>query len=122
MQRLMISGFVAVGLLAAATILLRSVKRAARRDSFRCFGRFSPADRVNPSVRNGGMAAASSGAYLFVARSRNCTSAARSCSEPMRCSGILVPGVYAEGPISNNLATVSGVQTISRRLSASEKL
>jgi hypothetical protein len=31
--------------------------------------------------------------YLFVARSRNCTSAARSCAEPMRCSGILVPGV-----------------------------
>jgi hypothetical protein len=30
---------------------------------------------------------------VFVARSRNCTRAARSCSEPMRCSGILVPGV-----------------------------
>ena len=60
--------------------------------------------------------------YRFVARSRNCTSAARSCSEPMRCSGILVPGVKAEGPISNSLETVSGVQTISRRLRASEKL
>jgi len=33
------------------------------------------------------------GIYLLVARSRNCTSAARSCSEPIRCSGILVPGV-----------------------------
>jgi hypothetical protein len=31
--------------------------------------------------------------YRLVARSRNCTNAARSCSEPMRCSGILVPGV-----------------------------
>jgi hypothetical protein len=31
--------------------------------------------------------------YFVVARSRNFTSAARSCSEPMRCSGILVPGV-----------------------------
>ena len=32
-------------------------------------------------------------AYFFVARSKNRTSAARSSGEPMRCSGILVPGV-----------------------------
>src|SRR5438445_2716451 len=31
--------------------------------------------------------------YLLVARSKNFISAARSCAEPMRCSGILVPGV-----------------------------
>lgn len=31
--------------------------------------------------------------YCFVARARNCTSALRSASELMICSGILVPGV-----------------------------
>ena len=31
--------------------------------------------------------------FGLVARSRNRTSAARSSAEPMRCSGILVPGV-----------------------------
>ena len=40
----------------------------------------------------------------------------------MRCSGIFVPGVQAAGPISNNFATVSRVQTKSSRLSAGEKL
>jgi len=40
----------------------------------------------------------------------------------MRCSGILVPGVNAAGPISNSLDTVSSVYTISSVLSAAEKL
>src|SRR6516164_11810045 len=60
--------------------------------------------------------------YFFVARSKNLTRAVRSSDEPMRCSGILVPGVYVMGPSSNNLETVSGVHTISSFLSAGEKL
>jgi len=62
------------------------------------------------------------GCYCAVAFLRKLTSAARSSAEPMRCSGILVPGVNAAGPISNSLDTVSGVHTISSVLSAAEKL
>jgi hypothetical protein len=50
----------------------------------------------------------------LVAFSRNCTRAARSSAKMMRYSGILVPGVKVAGPSSNNFATVSGVQTVSR--------
>ena len=57
----------------------------------------------------------------FVAFSKNFTSASRSAAEPIVCSGILVPGVYVAGPTSNSFATVSGVHTMSMRLSASEK-
>src|SRR5580700_4367562 len=57
-----------------------------------------------------------------VAFCKNFISAARSSGELIVCSGILVPGVKVAGPTSNNLATVSGVQTMSSFFSAGEKL
>src|ERR1043166_9016177 len=58
----------------------------------------------------------------FVAFAKKSTSALRSSAEPMRCSGILVPGVYSAGPISKSFATVSDVHTMSSFFSAAEKL
>src|SRR5690606_16414929 len=60
--------------------------------------------------------------FGFVAVSRKSTSALRSSGEPMRCSGILVPGVYFIGPTLKSSATVSLVQTMSICFSAGEKL
>jgi hypothetical protein len=51
-----------------------------------------------------------------VARSRNFIGAARSCGEPMRCSGILVPGGVGVGPTTNGFNAVPGVQRTSKTL------
>jgi ferredoxin len=60
--------------------------------------------------------------FGVVAFSRKSISALRSSADVMRCSGILVPGVYFIGPTSNNRDTVSGVQTMSIFCNAGEKL
>ncbi len=61
-------------------------------------------------------------AFHCVAFCRNFTSASRSAAAPIFCSGIFVPGVKVAGPSSNSFATVSGDHTMSRFLSAGEKL
>ena len=57
-------------------------------------------------------------ADYFVALAKKSVSALRFSAEPMRCSGIFVPGVYSAGPTSNSFATVSGVHTMSSFFSA----
>ena len=70
------------------------------------------------------------GAAAPVARAASIACVARSEIAPARRGpvradallGHLGAGRVGRGPISNSFATVSGVQTISRRFSASEKL
>jgi hypothetical protein len=54
--------------------------------------------------------------FGLVARARNSTSAARSCAEPMRCSGILVPApMPAVPPYGGDIKFLRGTDGARRR-------